>query len=534
MEFDQLFVRHWDVWESGKVSHIIVQPIISVGDGWNPSGYPIDMTFGYNLNTPVPPDGGMEQIDVSPDGMEIAFTCAYADADSNSAWNTSWRVYTISLVDSSFNYITQSILARTQNPKYSPDGKYIAFLSMNRPGYEADKLHINRYDRDTGEIVTVTNTIDISFSGTIEWTHDSTHVIVDADYFGSHLLFSIDMINVEQKNPPLPLFYRATNMNVVRVPGGNTMTTMMFLFTRNSMSYPDDIWSFNITNSGITLTQITFENADILSGYYMSDPISLYFTSAIGDSVQAWVVPPYVSGDNNNNTKYPVTVLIHGGPEGSWGDDWSYRWNPQLFAADGNCVIMINPHGSTGFGQSFTDAVNGDWGGLPFKDIINGTTYILNKFDGWMDSTKVTACGASYGGYMVNWIQGQQPDQLTFKALVTHDGIFDTTQGFYATDELWFPSWEFKGLPWDNPLLYEKFNPASYVKNWKTPHLIIHGNHDYRLPLNHGLSAFTALQRKGIPSKLLYFTMENHWVLKDSNSIKWYQTVLSWLKQWTQ
>jgi len=297
---------------------------------------------------------------------------------------------------------------------------------------------------------------------------------------------------------------------------------------RNTMSSPPDIWSFsyngNISNIS-NLNQLTNENKDILKSVELGIPEIYYFRGAKGDVVQLWLLRPI--GWSSSKT-WPLVQLIHGGPQGYFGDSWGWRWNAQLWASRGYAVSLVNFHGSTGFGQRFTNDIFGNWGSYPFIDIMNATDFLLEKFT-WIDRTKLSACGASYGGYMINWILGNTD---RFNSLVCHDGLFDTLSSYYSTDELFFPEWEFKGTPWDNPKLYDMWNPSNLVANWKTPTLVIHGGRDYRVDLSQGLGTFTALQRLGIPSEFLYFPQENHFVSNPMNSIKWYNTVLDWLDKW--
>jgi len=513
-QYDSLFVRHWDEWETGKVSHIFWQKVWFQSGNFQLIGDPLDLMSGMNVNSPVPPFGGMEQIDIAPGGTELAFTGQ--TVDRTAAWTTGWDTYIVPLPGNGGQppvCITPQISARTQNPAYSPDGKYLAYLAMDRPGFEADKLHINLYNRQTQVTTPLTSHMDISFSG-IVWGADSQSIYGDADMFGVHPILQVFIASPAN---PRYLVGQSTNSDITRV--GNSL-----FFLRNSMTRPNDIWSLELQNS--IPHQITRVNDNQLTSFNVSIPKRFSFVGSLGDTVYGWVVPPvnYKPGQ-----KYPVVQLVHGGPQGNWGDDWSYRWNPQLWAAHGYFVYMIDFHGSTGYGQAFTDAISGNWGSYPYWDIMNGTEYVLSQYPD-MDPNRVAACGASYGGFMINWIQGHTN---FFKALVTHDGIFDTTLGYYATEELWFPEWEFKGLPWEVPENYQKWNPAAFINNWQTPHLIIHGQHDYRLPVSHGLGAFTVLQRKNIPSQFLYFTEENHWVLNDANGIKWYHTVLAWLDRFT-
>jgi len=347
-------------------------------------------------------------------------------------------------------------------------------------------------------------------------------LIGDADYFGNHSFIAIPLAGTTPPTSLMPLPISGTCGSLVSIGNSNN-----YFFTLHSMMFPIDIWMFtaNLTSGSpqfpiLPPVQMTNENSDILGNIDFSPPQRYRFTGSNGDTVYGWVLRPFGTAQS-----VPVANLIHGGPQEGWKDSWSYRWNPQLFCSHGYGVLMIDFHGSTGYGQSFTDSISGNWGSLPYWDIMNGTFAALGQFP-YLDKSRVGACGASFGGYMVNWIHGQTN---FFKALVTHDGIFDTFSAYYSTEELWFPEWEFKGIPWDSPALYDKWNPAEYAQNWQVPHLIIHGGRDYRLTLSQGLGAFTALQRQGIPSAFLEFDMENHWVLRDENGIKWYQTVLGWL-----
>jgi len=398
---------------------------------------------------------------------------------------------------------------------------------------------VERYDRlnKTRRPVTITNQTDISFAGII-WDETSNSFIADADHTGFHYLYSINMFpNVAI--PPDNGKNVAVLSSIAKLGGSSSSLVKLtgknqFIFQWNSMKSPTDLYSFSYswnsaagTGSAGTPKQITMANADILSGIQMQDPQQVTFAGAGGDTVYMWVIPPYNAQPGKT---YPVANIVHGGPEGSWLDDWSYRWNPQLWTGHGYGVLLIDFHGSTGYGQNFTNSILGHWGDLPYSDVMTGLNVALNQFD-WMDPKRVVACGASYGGYMINWIQGHTTQ---YKALVTHDGMFDTFSSYFTTDELWFPEAEFLGTPWQNPSVYHKWNPMMFVDKWQTPHLVIHGQHDYRLTLGNGLSVFTALQRRGIPSKLLYFTMENHWVLNDENGIKWYHTVLGWIDKYAK
>jgi len=516
--FTQLYVRHWDQYETGKISHLFIQRIMRNGTSWSASGAPVDIMFGMKARSPTPPSGGTEQFAISPNGKEIAFTAEMYSSDE--AWTTGWRVYTVDISGSMPGQpqcITTYTKARTQNPVYSPDGSTIAYLAMDRPGFEADRLHICLYNRGNQQMTLLANSWDRS-PGTLVWSTDGSTLFADADENGRHKLFAVDV----SSGVVTALIEDGNNDGVVTVPNSN-----LVILSRNSMKAPADLWSFTFSGGSVqNLTPLTQENQALLTNVDMSSYFSFHFTSVNNSKVQGWLVLPYKWKANG---RYPLAHLIHGGPQGAWTDDWSYRWNPQLWAAHGYAVVMINPHGSTGFGQAFTDAVSKHWGGIPYQDLMNGLSAILSNYT-WINSGAVCAAGASYGGYMINWINGQTD---RYKCLVSHDGLFDTRGGYFSTDELWFNEWEFGGLPWNNPIGFDKYNPLLYVAQMKTPTLVVHGGRDYRLPLEHGLSMFTALQRRSIPSRLLYFPEENHWVVRPQNSIIWYNEVLTWLDKWT-
>jgi dipeptidyl aminopeptidase/acylaminoacyl peptidase len=510
--YDSLYVRHWDTWlMPGKVSHVFILPVALTQAGKVVAGTPVDMMLRFNANSPVPPFGGAEQFDISPDGTEMALTVEVMAR--NVSWTTGWKIFTVNVENpSQKTLITGFTSARTQQPTYSPDGRYIAFLAMDRPGLESDKLSIWLYDRSQKSVKPISRSVDISFQS-ITWYPTGDKFVSDADSFGHHKLYQVGLDASFSE-----LISTGHSAGAVFIPGTNQL-----LISRDSYTAPADIYRLNSDGTG--LQQLTNYNADILNQIAISTP-SLFQYSGRNGTVQGWYWPPVNAQEGK---RYPMVTLIHGGPEGSWSSAWSYRWNPALWAAHGYAVIAINPHGSTGYGQAFTDAVRGNWGGLPYQDIMDGVEYAARTFP-TVDGDRVVACGASYGGYMINWINSQTN---RFKALVCHDGVFDAVAMGYETEELWFTEAEFGGTPYNNPQGYEQWNPRRFVKNMNTPQLIIHGGKDYRIPITEGLSIFTALQRRNIPSKLLYLPEENHWVLNPANSIMWYDTVLSWLDQWT-
>ena len=303
------------------------------------------------------------------------------------------------------------------------------------------------------------------------------------------------------------------------VPAGNRVA-----FLLDHLRAPADVYS--VAREGGPTIQLTNVNAGRLADLAFGEPEQFSFAGARGDTVYGWVVKPV--GFDPSKT-YPIAFLIHGGPQSSFANNFHYRWNPQTYAGAGYAAVMIDFHGSTGYGQAFTDAIRDDWGATPFEDLQKGLDAALSKYP-WLDGTNACALGASYGGFMVNWIAGNWPDR--FRCLVSHDGNLDERAAYYGTEELWFPEWEHHGTPWENPAGYSKHNPVDHVAAWKTPMLVIHGGRDYRIPDTQGMATFTALQRKGIPSQFLYFPDENHWVLKPANSVLWHETVLGWLDRW--
>eukprot|EP01122_Echinamoeba_exundans_P004918 TRINITY_DN15125_c0_g1_i2.p2 TRINITY_DN15125_c0_g1~~TRINITY_DN15125_c0_g1_i2.p2 ORF type:complete len:565 (-),score=117.45 TRINITY_DN15125_c0_g1_i2:42-1736(-) len=413
--YEELFVRHWDVWETpGKVSHIFVQKAtFNAATGtWTLQGNPVDLMSGMSADSPVPPNGGAEQYDICPDGTEIAFTAALVNHES--AWTTGWITYTVSFNAATMTAGTPFIIssftqARTTNPLYSPDGTRIAFLSMDRPGFEADRLHIVVYDRSLRRVSSVANNWDRSVGGLI-WTADGSGFFVDADDDARHKIFQIDGITSSVSE----LVASGDNTNLVVVPGAPNK----ILFLRNSYTAPTDLWM--LTTGSLAMQQLTNLNKGLLSQLALSVPVSTYFKSDGNVTVQAWLFTPFGYSPSMNRA-WPLAHVIHGGPQGAWTDAWSYRWNPQLWASRGYFVLMPNPRGSSGFGQAYEDAVSGDWGGVPFHDVVNSLSFTLAN-NPWIDAQRVCACGASYGGFMMNWLNGHTTN---YKCLVNHDGVFD-------------------------------------------------------------------------------------------------------------
>jgi dipeptidyl aminopeptidase/acylaminoacyl peptidase len=459
--------------------------------------------------------------------------------------------------------ITADNPASDSTPLYSPDGKYIAYRAQQRPGYESDRFRLMLYERKTGKKKNLTENFD-HWVGTFTWAPDSSRLYFVAEDKGTSPIHSITFSTQIKEEKGYDITIRQTDVKInAFIPGFNddlavTADGERFLFTRMSVAYPTQIFtapsdttthrlptvgkttcSDNVDMSGTVqpggckswtewdVEQLTHVNDVVLSQVAMSPIESFWFTGAHGDKVQGFLVKP---PNFDPTKKYPVKFLIHGGPEGAWGDDWSYRWNPELFAANGYIAIMINFHGSTGYGQKFVDAINGDWGGAPFEDLMKGLDYAEKTYP-FIDKDRECALGASYGGYMANWVLGHTD---RFKCIVSHDGMFNTVSAWGTTEELWFNNWEFKGTPYTNPEMYEKWSPRNAAKNFKTPTLVVHGQLDYRLDVSEGLQLFTTLQTMGVPSKMLYFPDEGHWVLKPQNSQLWWKTVNDWVDQWTK
>jgi dipeptidyl aminopeptidase/acylaminoacyl peptidase len=477
--------------------------------------------------------GGQDNYSFSPDGQEICFTSNHDKVEATSTNNDLWIVPvnggtgSVGTGDSPIQpkNITADNPASDSTPLYSPDGKYIAYRTQQRPGYESDRFRLMLYDRKTGEKKNLTEDLD-GWVGTLVWAPTSKRIYFNTEGNGKTAVFSL--LLATGKRVELPMFVMATVDDLMVAPNGEDI-----YFTNNSLQSPNDIYVFMLCPNGCgdppppPPKQLTHLNDSVLSQVSMSPLDSFWFTGAHGDKVQGFLVKP---PNFDPNKKYPVKFLIHGGPQGAWGDDWSYRWNPELFAANGYVVIMINFHGSTGYGQKFIDAINGDWGGAPFEDLMKGLDYAEKTYP-FIDKDRECALGASYGGYAINWILGHTD---RFKCLVSHDGMFNADSAWGTTEELWFNEWEFKGTPWTNREMYRKWSPHLSATNFKTPTLVVHSQLDYRLDVSEGFQLFTTLQRLGVPSKMLYFPDEGHWVLKPQNSQLWYKTVNDWVDQWTK
>jgi dipeptidyl aminopeptidase/acylaminoacyl peptidase len=503
--YDRLLFRHWDRWADGRRLHVFVVPVAG--------GEPVDVMKSMDADAPSRPFGGSDEYAFTPDGRSIVFGAR--DVGRSEAWSTNFDLF-VAPIDGSESprNLTSSNRAWDAYPSFSPDGRTLAYTAMKRPGYEADRFRIVLRSWPDGAERVLTESWDRS-PGELQWAPDGKTIYATADDLGNHALFAIDVSSGKART-----IVGKGHVASPQVRGANVV------YLRDSLAGPAELYS--VRTDGKDPKRITRINDARLAGTGLGEAEQFTFTGANGDTVHAWIVKPV---DFNPAQKYPVAMLIHGGPQGSFGDHFHYRWNPQTYAGRGYAALMIDFHGSTGYGQAFTDAINGDWGGNPLLDLQKGLDAALAKYP-WMDGDRVAALGGSYGGYMVNWIAGAWPDR--FKCLVSHAGNLDERFAYFATEELWFPEWEHGGTPWEKPESYARHNPVDLVKNWKTPTLVTHGALDFRVVETGGFGTFTALQRKGIPSKLLHFPDENHWVLKPANSVLWHDTVLDWLDLWTK
>ena len=499
--YTKLMFRHWDAWDEGKRNHILVRPL--------KGGDPMDIMKGADADSPTKPFGGAEEFAWSPDGKSIAFTSKMA---KNPAWSTDNNVYLAAADGSGFRCLTCANEATDTQPAFSPDGRTIAYLAMSRPGFEADRQRVMLYDLASGKSRALTEAWDRS-AESVAWSLDGKRLLVTAEETARKKIFAVDpaggkvsVVIGDHYNSDLAVTSRGR-----------------LVYAQDSLTSPAEI--FTCRQDGSDARALTRVNAARVQAAAMSRPEEFWFKGAMDEKVHGWILKPV---DFQEGRKYPVAFLVHGGPQGSWEDHFHYRWNPQAYAGAGYVTISINFHGSTGFGQAFTDAIRKNWGGAPYEDLMKGLDYAIATYP-FIDASRMGALGASYGGYMINWIAGHTD---RFKCLVSHDGEFDTRTSYYTTEELWFPEWEQGGVPWEPGTTHEKWSPALSVANWKTPMLVVHSAKDFRLPETEGFSVFTALQRKGIPSKLLYFPDENHWVLKAKNSILWHDTVIGWLDEW--
>ncbi|MFL6209941.1 MAG: prolyl oligopeptidase family serine peptidase [Pyrinomonadaceae bacterium] len=507
---DRLLFRHWTAWKDGKRTHIF---IVS-SDG----GAARDVTPG-DYDAPPFSLGGPPDYAFSPDSKELAFA---RNTDKLEAASTNSDIFVVPVGGGEPRVLTGANRGADASPLYSPDGRYLAYRSQATPGFESDRWRLMLYDRQTKSARELTPQFD-AYVDSFTFSPDSKHVYLTSNERGREPIYVVPTAG----GTPARLI-TGFNDAVQVAPDGKTI-----IFTRSTATRPTEIFRADlITPEAVrskdeAVTQVTHTNDEFMAQFDLNPAEELTWTGGENAKVSGWLVKP---AGFQQGKQYPLVVLIHGGPQGAWDDNWGYRWNPQIWAGAGYMVFMPNPRGSTGYGQQFTNDISGDWGGKVYADIMNGMAHVLTL--GLVDKNRIGAAGGSYGGYMVDWIEGHNDDpRFQFKALVSHAGVFNLTSMYGATEELWFPEWEFKGTPWDNPELYARWSPNMFVKNFKTPLLVVHGELDYRVPFDQGLQLFTALQKMGVESKLLEFPDEGHWILKPQNSALWYHTVIGWFDQ---
>ena len=505
LTFDRMFIRHWDTWNDGRLNRVFSA---SLG-GVTPLTTATLLSGGIHGDIPSKPFGDLSDFAWSPDGRQVAMSVRQADREE--PWNTNFDIWLVNADGSGARNMTAANKAWDAGPVFSVDGKTLYYRAMKRPGFEADRFGLMAMDLASGQVREIDPNWDRSADG-ITLSADGKSIYTTAADMGQHPLFTVDI---------------ATGA-ATRLIGDGSVSSLQLAgptlaISRNSMRSGDVIYTTSPDGSA-PLRQITPSAQDMLPDVAWGEYEQFSFSGWNGETVHGYVVKPWNYQPGN---KYPVAFLIHGGPQGSFGDGWSYRWNPQTYAGQGYAVVMIDFHGSTGYGQAFTDAISQHWGDRPLEDLKKGWDAAQAKY-GFLNGDRACALGASYGGFMAFWIAGNW--NAPWKCIVAHDGVFDNFMMGYATEELWFSEWENGGTPYANPESYQRFNPANHVGNWRSPILIIHGQQDFRIPVEQGIAAFTAAQRRGVESKFLYFPDENHWVLKPANSLLWHTTVNDWLR----
>lgn len=503
--FTRLLFRHWDSWVEGKRQHLFVVP---VKDGVA-AGEPRNLTPGDRDAVPTSSTfSAGDDFDFSPDGQEIAYT-ATPIPPQEEAWSTNHDLYAVRLSSGERRPLTTN-LAADGFPRYSPDGRFLAYRAQERAGFEADRWQLVLLDRATGSRRSLTTRFDSSVEA-FSWAPDSQGLYFEAEEQGVKPLWHVTTRGDDSER----VVAGAINSDVRVAPDGRTL-----VFARASLTRPAEIWTAR--TSGQDASPLTGVNDALFASLQVRSPESVWYAGAGGAQIQMWLVKP---PGFDAGKRYPLVFWVHGGPQGAWQDGWSYRWNAQLWAAQGYVLALPNPRGSTGFGQRFVDEISGDWGGRCFEDLMAGLAWLERQ--PYADTNRMAAAGASFGGYMMNWFQGRTEK---FKCLVNHCGVYNFVNMYGATDELWFDEWD-HGIPWQNPD-FERWSPHRLAGSFNTPMLVIHGELDFRIPVTEGINAFATLQRRGVPSKFLYFPDEGHWVLKPQNSEFWHRTVFAWLAEY--
>ena len=511
---DQLLYRHWTSWDEGTRSHLFV--VGADGSGLR------DATQGVTYDVPPGPFGGSEGYAWSSDGKELAYTAKEAGRDA--AWTTDVNVYVVPVDGGAPKNVTAANRGADQNPVYAPGGRWIAYASQSRPGFESDRWRLMLLDRQTGQSRELLPRWDRNAEA-YAFTPDGRSVLITTGDRGRDKVFRVALgADGSAASAPAALIGERNNTALTVARNGR-----MLAWLRDAADRPAEVYAAALGSRGVAnVRAVTHLNDTLVAGLALNAVEEMWFAGADGDSVHAFVLKPprWEPG-----RRYPAVLLIHGGPQGAWLDQWHGRWNYQVLAATGSAVIVVNPRGSTGYGQHFVDEVSRDWGGKAYADLMKGVDAALARYS-WIDSTRLGAAGGSYGGYMANWMEGHTD---RFKALVSHAGIYNLEAMYGATEEVWFPEWELGGPYWDSTAMaaqYRRYSPHLFARNFKTPMLVLHGELDYRVPYTEGLSLFTALQRQGVPSRLVVFPDEGHWIGKPQNQRLWWREVQGWLDKY--
>ena len=511
-----LMFRHWNAWDNGTRSHLFV--VAPDGSGMR------DLTPGVRYDVPPGPFGGSEGYAFSPDGQEMTYTAK--DAGRADAWSTDINLYVVPTSGGAPTVITAANLGADQNPVYTPNGRFIAYASQRRAGFESDRWRLMLYERATKTTRELLPSWDRNADAYF-FAPDMSALYVNTTDAGREKLYRFALeqgtagAGLVKPRGPTIVVGDHNNAAFTLSADGRTLA-----WVRDAADQPAEVYSAAVTPNGQADThQVTHENDSLVARLAVNPVEDFWFRGAGGDSVQGFIVKP---PQWQTGRKYPTVLLIHGGPQGAWLDQWHSRWNYQMFAANGFALVIVNPRGSTGYGQRFVDDVSKGWGGKVYTDLMNGLDAALARY-AWMDRSRLGAAGGSFGGYMVDWIAGHS---TRFKALVSHAGPFNLENMNTATEELWFPEWEYGGDFWNPAAMreqYRVYSPHLYAKNFKTPTLVTGGELDFRVPYTEDLSMFTALQRQGVASRLVIFPDEGHWVLKPQNQRLWWSEVQSWL-----
>jgi dipeptidyl aminopeptidase/acylaminoacyl peptidase len=505
--YDRLMIRHWNAWDEGKRSHLFVVDVAT--------GESRDLTPKLEVNTPPAPFGGSSDYSWSPDGKELAFS---AEPSHDHAWSTNTDIWTVSIDGGEPKNLTASNPAADGQPAYSADGKYLAYVSQSRPGFESDLWVLRVMDREKGTNIDLSSWLDRPVLSFAWCTADSLVAVIDKE--GKEPIVRIPVSATDRRDHDGTKWIDAggANNSLSVGPEGKSLA-----FIHHTANRPGEVYFWK--EGDAKPRALTAHNEPLVASLDLSPAEGFTFPGADGDEVHGWLVRP---PGFDPNKKYPVLFLIHGGPQGAWHDEWHGRWNYAMFAAPGYALVAINPRGSTGYGQKFTDQISQDWTGRVYDDLMKGLDHALKEYP-FLDGSRVAAAGGSYGGFMVNWICGHTD---RFKALVSHAGVFDLVSMYGTTEELWFPEWEYGGPPWKRFEHYHERSPSTYAAHFKTPTLVIHGAQDFRVPDAQGLGMFTSLQRQGVPSRFVWFPDEGHWVAKPQNRIVWWREIQEWLSKY--